>query len=144
MSYQRVIPRDFFNEAKLLNCLGKLCIAILDNQTNGLKLAEEFDDGPFIIEQDIDGNLSVTNYIVTLDGDPILLYAPYNNHSKYPLVGEYRGGYYDVLDDEGKLCTTFGTAMTQEDFDAMTEEEQIEFLNQPDEPQADMIQGEDY
>ena len=32
MTYRRVLPRDLFNEAKLLKCLGQLALIIHDGQ----------------------------------------------------------------------------------------------------------------
>ena len=109
MTYQRVIPRDLFNEAKLLNCLGKLSIAILDCMTDGLQLVEEFDGDAFQVEQDpSDGSLSVVNYTLTLEGEPIRLWTPCNSRDKYPLYSTYQDEEYKVLDDDGNLCTRFG------------------------------------
>ncbi|MGL5921954.1 hypothetical protein [Chroococcidiopsis sp.] len=106
MTYVRVVPRDFFNEAKLLNCLGKLSIAILDGNTNGYELREEFDNNPFEIDQSIDGSLYVTNYQIYLQGndDPLDLYIPVNcKDRRYPLMLIYRDEYLEVLDEDGNF-----------------------------------------
>lgn len=108
-SYLRIIPRDFFNESKLLCCLGKLSVQIHDRLTNGLDLEQEFDNEPFQVEQSMDdGSLYVVNYSVYLNKEEVLLYTPYNSRRKYPLRGEYKGEIYEVLDEDGKLNTTFG------------------------------------
>ena len=39
--YKRVLPRDLFNEAKLLKCLGRLCLLIEDDMC---KLEYDHDD----------------------------------------------------------------------------------------------------
>ena len=46
-NYSRVIPRDFFNEAKLLKCMGLLALKVLDNMTpNGIKILIEESGAP--------------------------------------------------------------------------------------------------
>lgn len=50
-NYTRVIPRNFFNEAKLLKCFGKLSLAVLDCQTPpGIKIDIHDTGAPFQIE----------------------------------------------------------------------------------------------
>ena len=39
MSYARVIPRDLFNEANLLKCLGKVALILMDRPSDA-----EFDE----------------------------------------------------------------------------------------------------
>lgn len=43
MSYIRVVPRDFFNEAKLLKCLGQFELCVNHTGSNGLKFDIEYD-----------------------------------------------------------------------------------------------------
>jgi len=69
MSYSRVIPRDFFNEAKLLKCMGQLSLAILDGMTpEGITITVEETGEPFQIELDDDGYLYLTNYEMFVNG----------------------------------------------------------------------------
>lgn len=96
MSYTRVIPRDLFNESKLLKCLGQLALLIHDGVgiPNGLKLEYshfENDDGRleegFRIEQDeSDGALYCSNLELFCDGRLIGLRCPYNSKDPYPLI----------------------------------------------------------
>ena len=102
-NYLRVIPRDFFNESKLLKCLGKLSIAILDNKTKGLKLREEFNNESFKVVLDHAGYLYVENYKVYLNKEQLFLFTPYNSRSNYPLQALYKDEYYQVLDEYGKF-----------------------------------------
>lgn len=44
MSYTRVIPRDLFNEAKLLKCLGKLALYIHDAEEGCAKVLELYQE----------------------------------------------------------------------------------------------------
>ncbi len=43
--YTRVIPRDLFNEAKLLKCIGRLVLLIHDGDHNNISF--EHDGEPF-------------------------------------------------------------------------------------------------
>lgn len=108
--HKRVIPRDFFNEAKLLKCLGRLSLLILENRVNELPLKEEFDGRAFsIIQNDADGSLSVENYKLLLDGEKIELYLTYNSKENYPLMGRYRDEEYYLLSDKsGDFMPNFG------------------------------------
>lgn len=110
MSHYRVIPRDFFNEAKLLKCLGQLQLAIQENRVNGLPLCVDFDGKPFKIAQlESGGSLCCLNYKVYLsNGERLVLFTPYNSKEAYPLIAEYRGEEYYVFDEKGSFMPNFG------------------------------------
>lgn len=112
MSHRRVIPRDFFNESKLLKCMGQFQLCIHDNMCNGLQLDVRFDGEPFtIFQHDSDGSLTVLNYSVFLNGNPIALYIPYNARENYPLIGLYKGEEYYIFDENGKFMPNFGVSL---------------------------------
>jgi hypothetical protein len=109
MGYIRIIPRDFFNEAKLLKCLGQLELIINHIGPNKIGLVSEHDGEAFDIKQDSnDGSLYVSNYHVFLDGEEIRLFTSYNSKESYPLYGEYKGEIYCMFNEEGKLLPNFG------------------------------------
>lgn len=109
MSHYRVIPRDFFNEAKLLKCLGRLELYINHDGPNTLGLKSDFDNEPFKIVQDpMTGNLSVENYKVFLDGEEIYLFTNYNSKDTYPLIGLYKGEEYYIFSEQGEFMPNFG------------------------------------
>lgn len=109
MSHYRVIPRDFFNEAKLLKCLGQFELCVNHTGANGLDFKIDFDGEPFEISQDPQtGNLSVLNYHVFLKGEIVLLYTSYNSKENYPLIAFYKGEEYFVFDENGKWMPNFG------------------------------------
>lgn len=84
MSYHRVIPRDLFNEGRLLTMLGKLVIHIMDSHS--LWSYEHLFSGPFEIEQDSnDGSLSCLNVKFYYDGEPVQLYRPLNSRDPWAL-----------------------------------------------------------
>lgn len=107
--YKRVIPRDFFNEAKLLNCLGRFQIFVIEGRVGGLPIHIEFDGGAFDIRQSgYDGCLYVINYRVYLDKHEIVLFTNYNSRERWPLVANYKGVEYYVFDDHGNWMSNFG------------------------------------
>lgn len=107
--HTRVIPRDFFNEAKLLKCLGKLELYINHEGPNDIGLKSEFDNEPFnIFQNPNDGSLSVLNYKVYLGDEEIQLFVNYNDKGAWPLIGLYRGETYYIFNEEGKFIPNFG------------------------------------
>jgi hypothetical protein len=109
--YTRVIPRDFFNEAKLLKCLGRLELLILDNEkpARDLKITSEFDNEAFNVVQDPNsGSISVSNYRVFVNGEELYLSTPLNSKENYPLTGIYKGEEYYIFDEKGQFMPNFG------------------------------------
>lgn len=104
-NYTRVIPRDLFNEAKLLKCLGKLCI--LAESTPGLTVTH--DGEPFDIWQDeSSGGLFCLNVKVeVLNGGGLQhCWLPYNSREDWPLMsGTGDGDECNVFDCYGKAFT---------------------------------------
>jgi len=84
MSYRRVIPRDLFNEANLLKCLGHLYITLETTRSNA---KFDVEDLPvFDIEQDAnDGSISVANLPFSVDGRKVHLSRPLNTRAAWPL-----------------------------------------------------------
>lgn len=108
MSYKRVIPRDFFNESKLLKCLGKLSIAVLDRKLGPIDIEDDLDpDKGFKIEQSVDGEIFCSNYkfIVHKDNNDysLVFYTPLNSREDFPL---YCHGL-EVLDGKGNPTKDF-------------------------------------
>lgn len=103
MSYQRVIPRDFFNESKLLKCLGKLSIK---GESLGIKIEES--GGLFNIELLEDwAVLTVTNYRVTVNDNIYTFGTRYNSKDPYPLVMLYEYEEIEVLNENGEITKEF-------------------------------------
>lgn len=99
MSYRRVIPRDFFNEAKLLKCLGAF---LIEGERLGIRFSET--GKPFDICQDnSDGSLYVSNYTAWINGVPLALFTSYNSKGNYPLYCGVMSQTVQALDDNGKL-----------------------------------------
>jgi hypothetical protein len=111
VSYLRVIPRDLFNESKLLKCLGQLALIIHDGVgvPRGLSLDHNTDEQEgFEIEQDENtGALYCSNLELTYWGRLIGLRCPYNCKDAYPL--QY------ILDDDndGRVFSESGVLTSE-------------------------------
>lgn len=101
MSYLRVIPRDLFNEANLLKCLGKFWIETERFQPKRVTI--EHDGEPFDIWQNPDdGTLVVRNIAITINGRPYCALRPLNSRRSWPLYLETGDGErIDVFQDDG-------------------------------------------
>jgi hypothetical protein len=82
-NYQRVIPRDLFNEASLLKCLGRFWIETERFQPKWVKI--EHDGEPFDILQDQDGATYVLNVEITINGVTCYAFRPLNSREPWPL-----------------------------------------------------------
>ena len=108
MKYYREIPRDFFNEAKLLNCLGLLSLKILDCQLpEGIGIEIEGEGQPFNIVLLKDGSLVVDNYPILLNGMYVKFKTTYNSKSNYPFFAEHKNCDIPVFDDNGEFDEEF-------------------------------------
>ena len=103
VDYLRILPRDFFNESKLLCCLGRVSVHVHDNKTGKVKITEVFDGKPFSVKQNQDtGNLYVENYRLFIQKEELFVYLPYNcTDTKYPLKGIWRNKEYQILSTNG-------------------------------------------
>ena len=85
MSYERVIPRDLFNEAKLLKCLGRLALLIHDEELPGLRF-EQLETDNLRIELNVDYSELSCPALSLLHGEIELeLFTPYNSRENFPL-----------------------------------------------------------
>lgn len=104
MSYLRVLPRDAFNEANLLKCVGKLTLLIEDQMLPNWTY--EFDNEAFAIEQDeSDGSISVANIRFFHVGEWVRIYTPMNCKRAWPACaygGSLEGDF--IFDDAGKIA----------------------------------------
>ncbi len=104
--YQRVIPRDLFNEAKLLKCIGQLCLLIHDGLTP-VKMSVEETGEAFEIGLLEDGFLCILNLDISIKDQVFTFKTTYNSKANYPLYLEYDYCDYEVFDDKGKFTQTF-------------------------------------
>jgi hypothetical protein len=101
----RVIPRDLFNEANLLKCLGKFWIETERFQPE--RIIIEHDTDPFDVQQNEDsGSIYVSNILITIRGKRYNASRPLNSRSPWPLYLENADGTGEtiaVFTDDGKL-----------------------------------------
>lgn len=102
----RVIPRDLFNEAKLLKCIGHLCLRILDHATP-VEMNYSEDGKPFTIALMDEGALTITNLHISIKGKIFRFKTIYNSKANYPLYLEYEYCDYEVFTDKGEFTKTF-------------------------------------
>jgi hypothetical protein len=105
MSYPRVIPKDLFNEAKLLKCIGRFALKIHNCEISGVNMTIEDNEEYFKIEQNpLTAELYISNlFISDKDGEEIYLYTKYNSKENYPLLMFYKKNEYYVFDETGNL-----------------------------------------
>lgn len=106
MHYQRVIPRDLFNESKLLKCIGQLVLFIHDcvEITN---IQFDHDSDAFNICLTEAGELYIDNIYFRIGNTRIFFSTPYNSKSPYPLLMTYNNIEYEVFTDSGKYTKEF-------------------------------------
>ena len=105
--YTRVIPRDLFNESKLLKCLGQLSLMIHDGRATGLTVENTGES--FVIDQrQCDGGLYCKSLIFKVRETILMLYSSYNSQSPFPLCLETEDfGEIEVFHDTGRLTDEF-------------------------------------
>ena len=90
--YRRVVPRDLFNESKLLKCVGQLALLIHDGRDSDGKqtppcLKVEHEGNEFRIDQrQADGGLYVIGLKFKVKSLVLDLYSAYNCKEAYPLI----------------------------------------------------------
>lgn len=109
-SYHRVIPRDLFNEANFLKCLGQLSLLVHNwhGRINNVPYSIEYDGKPFDLDQDECGRLYCKNFRFYCDGEEVELSRPLNCREPWPLYGEYKGEEYYIFNDDGEYQPNFG------------------------------------
>lgn len=106
-TYFRAIPRDLFNEAKLLKCLGQIALAELD-KVFPENVEISYDGKPFNIIQDVDGNLECANLTLYKNNEEVILFHPLNNKGSYPLRAEFWGEKdVSVFNENGSFSKEF-------------------------------------
>ncbi len=114
-NYRRVIPRDFFNEAKLLKCMGILALAVLDNtvpENISIKIDENGESFDIILDN-MYNLLRVSNYNVEINGEFYLVGTTYNSKGNFPFYVIVDEEEVEILDNNGKFSNDFITRFTE-------------------------------
>ena len=112
MSHKRVIPRDFFNESKLLKCLGAFVIAMERFKA----LSVEENDEPFEIQQSESGELYCSNYNFNLLNERIFLFTSYNSKDAYPMYARIATVDIQVFNEDGTFHDDFKSLFVKRNF----------------------------
>lgn len=114
MEHKRAIPRDFFNESKLLKCMGLLSLAIKactvpNNIKIEININDNYEEGqPFKIS--LDGKyelLYVDNYDIEINGEIYTFGTRYNSEANFPFFVFCGNEEIEVFDDNGKFSNEF-------------------------------------
>lgn len=120
MTYTHIIPRDLFNDANLLKCLGNIYIqgecAARDSPAGQLRV--EGDGAPYFdIRQDAgSGATFVSNVVVSYKGHRLHLTRPINSREPWPLYWEREeeeGDEVEVFNDDGTFAAAFLCALRE-------------------------------
>lgn len=101
MSYQRVIPRDLFNEGNLLKCYGQL---YLNLEKMGMEECLVHTKNEFRVNQmEGDGSLTIMNVWLKVRGVNYYPNRPLNSRLPYPLYLYDEDGEIEVFNDDGSF-----------------------------------------
>lgn len=84
-NYRRVLPRDLFNEANLLKCLGRLWIVLDDRRGHTARIVEEDVPAFDIVQNEATGGIYVRNLTFAVGGREFDLERPLNSRQPWPL-----------------------------------------------------------
>jgi hypothetical protein len=109
MSYARVLPRDLFNESKLLKGLGQLTLLIHNGLKWPLTVEHNHTDAGFAIGQhQSDGSTYCHNVTIRLHGKALELSSPLNCRSPFPMtLYDDAEGELPVFNEDGSLADEF-------------------------------------
>lgn len=107
MSYNRVLPRDAFNEANFLKCIGILNLYILEQSPPYFDC--QFDGGSFDINQNESGDLYIKNLYFTVKDEKFGIIRPLNSRHAFPLVAidPQTEEYIEIFKDCGNFTQEF-------------------------------------
>ena len=110
MTYRREIPRDLFNEANLLKCLGQLALIAHDRNRHGFRMTNR--PGSFLIEQDeADGSIYCATVHIVIGERLFDHRRPLNSRDPWPLYVRrafQQGNDPDWLDDDFEAFSEAG------------------------------------
>lgn len=106
--YLRVVPRDLFNEADLLKCMGRLFIELDATGGHGAMVTPDHVERFEIVQDPSSGSICLANVHLAVDGRRCRLERPLNSRGRWPLLLTAMEGNDDfeevrVFDEEGRL-----------------------------------------
>lgn len=118
MSYQRVIPRDLFNEANLLKCYGQMWLNLERLNLSSVSLDEDDDGSAFdVLQSDDDGSTWIQNLTLTVRDQIVSLFRPLNSREAFPLMlrlcNHIDTVEISVFNDDGSFTADMVAFLTQ-------------------------------
>lgn len=114
MSYQRVVPRDLFNEGNLLTCLGRLAIKLEDRRDHNAVLHQTLEREFSVSQDQSDGSIECYSLALRIsDGPRVPLFRPLNSRDKWPLWARIGDEDVRVFDLDGNLSPEFWVEISQ-------------------------------
>lgn len=110
MSYTRVLPRDAFNEANLLKCIGQISLLINDGFAPKFTAAlwHYREDNSFQIRLDeSSGDIYCTNFILRYEGIERRMVVPMYSRRPYPAKILVNEDYEWLFNEDGTLNEIF-------------------------------------
>lgn len=106
MTFNRILPRDAFNDANLLKCIGRLTLLIEDGLIDWIQF--HYDGDPFNIEQDpSDGSTFISNISFWTTKEfghkPLSFWRPLNSRATWPLMMSCDEDEWYAFDEQGKF-----------------------------------------
>ena len=99
MTYIRVVPRDLFNEASLLKCVGKVVLMIEDGMIPWLSY--RYDGEAFNVMQNVSsGGIYIANIEFFANNKTLSHERPLNSRKAWPLYFETEENSYSVFDED--------------------------------------------
>jgi hypothetical protein len=111
MSYRRVLPRDAFNEANYLKCIGQLALLIHDNINNERQyyslITDLYEEFGSCLDQNGDGDLYCKFTRIYINHAAYKIFRPLNSREAFPVFITTDVGSIELLNDEGQLNQDF-------------------------------------
>ena len=99
-NYKRVLPRDAFNEAKLLKCVGKLTLMIEDGMLPAWHY--HYDGDAFnIVQDESDGSISIGNITFWRNKKQVHVMTGLNSKENWPALMRDGDDDYYIFDEKG-------------------------------------------
>lgn len=109
MTYHRVAPRDIFNEANFMKCIGKLTLIMHDTGLEGITFNQD-DYAEFGLPMGLDeytGGLVVHGMFVA-HGKFLSIHRPINSREPWPVfIEDDDGDSIGIFTDDGELSEEF-------------------------------------
>jgi hypothetical protein len=106
-NYRRIIPRDLFNEANLLKCVGRLILLIQEDQIPLPIIYNEDCSEGFKIRMLPCGDLTISNIEFFINKEQVIFKTTYNAKGNYPLFCEWDDCEFLVFDEQGQFTEEF-------------------------------------